>query len=78
MSVYTVQECKDRIEEIDQRLQELETKPQRQGVGPYQIGLAGKMSDLRKERQKWEKRLRIAKAEQSDGASVNGPSTSIH
>jgi hypothetical protein len=78
MSRYTVQECKERIEEIDERLQELEDQPQRQGVGPYQIGLAGKMSDLRKERRKWEKRLRRAKADQSSGSSLNGPSNSIH
>jgi len=77
MSLYTVDECKERIEAIDKKLAELESKPQRQGVGPYQVGLAGKMTDLRKEREQWKKRLRVAKREESgsDGTSINGTAT---
>lgn len=75
MSIYTVDECEKRIKAIDAKMAELEDLPQRQGVGPFQIGLAGKMSDLRKERDHWRKRLRRARRDESAGNSMQTGST---
>jgi len=75
MSIYTAEECKERVKELDAKIAELEGHPQSQSVGPFSVSNSGKMAELQSERDRWQKRLRKARREASGGSSMQTGST---
>lgn len=58
---YTVKECRDRIEELDQQIKVALDGPESFSHGPISA-TSRSVEELRKERRRWRRRLKRAKA----------------